>query len=153
MTTSAPSTVSASATPRLRSVAVTATADRCGAKVSSSPIQVPTTLVGATTSTGPRASGPLPPSSPRSCARTRAAMTCKVLPRPMSSARMPPMPASQSRDVRGPTRALLVDDAQRDELVPQIRVVGAEPQPAGLGVGDVAGLLDEVAQSEQLGPV
>ncbi len=32
-------------------------------------------------------------------------------------------------------------------------MVGAEAQAAGLGVGDVAGLLDEVAQPVQLGPV
>jgi hypothetical protein len=31
--------------------------------------------------------------------------------------------------------------------------VGTEAQPPGLGIGDVAGLGDEVAQAEQLGPV
>ena len=47
---------SVSGRPTLALVAVTATTCRCGAKVSSSPSQVPTTLVGATTRTGPRPS-------------------------------------------------------------------------------------------------
>ena len=46
-----------------------------------------------------------------------------------------------------------VDDAEGDELVPEVGVVGAEAQATGLGVGDVAGLLDEVAQPVQLGLV
>ena len=56
-------------------------------------------------------------------------------------------------DVGGPPGALLVDDAERDELVPEVGVVGAETQATGLGVGDVAGLLDEVTQPVQLGSV
>ncbi len=65
----------------------------------------------------------------------------------------PGLERAERLDVGGPPRALLVDDAEGDELVPEVGVVGAEAQATGLGVGDVAGLLDEVAQPVQLGPV
>ena len=65
----------------------------------------------------------------------------------------PGLEGTERLDVGRPARALLVDDAEGDELVPEVGVVRAEAQSAGLGVGDVAGLLDEVAQPVQLGPV
>ena len=70
-----------------------------------------------------------------------------------TSASGPGLERAERLDVGRPARALLVDDAEGDELVPEVGVVGAEAEAAGLGVGDVAGLLDEVAQPVQLGPV
>jgi hypothetical protein len=57
---------------------------RWGANLASSRAQFPTRLVGATMSAGAR-------SSPRSFSRHRWAMVWSVFPRPMSSARTPPV--------------------------------------------------------------
>ena len=59
----------------------------------------------------------------------------------------------EGRDVGGPASALLVDDAERDELLPEVGVVGRQPQAAGLGVGELPGLVDEGTESVQLGTV
>ena len=61
---------------------------RRGANRASSRAQLPTSLVGATTSAGAS-------SRPSAFSTSTCAIVCSVLPRPMSSARTPPTPASR----------------------------------------------------------
>ena len=82
-TRSAPATTSPIGRPRLPVDSVRQTVRRPGAKRAASAAQLDTTLVGATTRNG-GASGWLAPTWQIS------ASVCSVLPRPMSSARIPP---------------------------------------------------------------
>ena len=83
ITRSAPATTSSTGRPRLPVDSVSETVRRPGAKRAASADQLDTTLVGATTRNGG-------PSGSVSRARTTSARVCSVLPRPMSSARIPP---------------------------------------------------------------
>ena len=108
--------------------------------------QFDTTLVGATTSTGAV-------SSPASFARQTSASACSVLPSPMSSASMPPSPASHRTDSHWKP-SLLVGPQLRGRARPgggrRLGVVDVEQRP------DVArpplALLGHHAELDQLVP-
>ena len=90
-TRSASLMASASGTPDLREVSSIITTLRPGTNFFASPVQAPITDVGAITREGLRG-------RESSCRRSTRHRVCSVLPRPMSSARMPPSPASHSAE-------------------------------------------------------